>query len=172
MSTEIYYFSGTGNSLHVAQELKKRIPETNLIPIVSLKGKDIIETNGETVGFVFPIHFMTAPAIVKSIMEKLDLKSAKYIFAIATRYGTPCSIMFSKIERILKKKGKSLDSHLILNMASNDPKFENWHPATKEELTKLECEIQDRQRRFLFRFKVFRMWNMREDLFIPKDKSD
>ena len=57
MSTEIYYFSGTGNSLHVARELQKRIPETNLIPIVSLLNNNVIETNGETVGFVFPIHF-------------------------------------------------------------------------------------------------------------------
>ena len=36
MSTEIYYFSGTGNSLHVAKELQKRMPETKLIPILSL----------------------------------------------------------------------------------------------------------------------------------------
>lgn len=56
---EIYYFSGTGNSLHVAKELQKRIPGTNLIPITSLLKKDTIETNGETVGFVFPIHGMT-----------------------------------------------------------------------------------------------------------------
>ena len=34
MSPEIYYFSGTGNSLHVAKELQKRIPETKLISIV------------------------------------------------------------------------------------------------------------------------------------------
>ncbi len=53
MSTEIYYFSGTGNSLHVARELQKRIPETNLIPMVSLLNKDIIEINGETLGLCF-----------------------------------------------------------------------------------------------------------------------
>jgi len=148
MSTGIYYFSGTGNSLHVAKELQKRIPETNLIPIVNLKDKDVIETCVETVGFVFPIHFMTVPAIVKNIIEKLDFRSVKYIFAIATRYGTPCSIMFTKIEKILKKKGKSLDSYLILNMASNDPKFEDWNPPTKEELEKFESEIEDRLNSF------------------------
>jgi len=53
MSTEIYYFSGTGNSLHVAKELQKRIPETKLIPMVSLLNRDIIETSAETVGFIF-----------------------------------------------------------------------------------------------------------------------
>ena len=148
MSTEIYYFSGTGNSLHVAKELQKRIPEANLIPMVSLFNKDIIETNEETVGFVFPIHLMTIPWNVKSFIEKLDVKSAKYIFAIVTRIGSPCSTAFTRIEKILKKKGKSLDSYLILNMASNDPKFKPWHAATEEEIANFGSEIQDRLNSF------------------------
>jgi len=144
MSTEIYYFSGTGNSLHVAKELQKRIPQTNIIPLVSLLNKDVIETNGKTVGFVFPIHFATVPMIVKSIIRKMDLKSAKYVFATATREGTPCSSAFKKIEKVLKKKGKSLDSYLILNMASNDPKFDGWHSATVKEIADFELVVQDK----------------------------
>ena len=81
-STEIYYFSGTGNSLHVARELQRRIPETNLIPIVSLLNNTVIETNGETVGFVFPIHFSAIPIPVEKFINKLDLNSAKYVFVI------------------------------------------------------------------------------------------
>jgi len=139
MSTEIYYFSGTGNSLHVARELQKRIPETNLIPIVSLLNKDVIEINGETLGFVFPIHFTAIPIPVRNFIKKLDLKSAKYVFAIATRLGTPHSA-FNDIEKILKKKGKSLDSHFTLNMASNDPKSDYEVP-TKKEIKKLESVV-------------------------------
>jgi flavodoxin len=30
MGIEVYYFSGTGNSLHVAKELQKRIPEIQI----------------------------------------------------------------------------------------------------------------------------------------------
>ena len=30
MSNEIYYFSGTGNSLFIAQELKERLPNANI----------------------------------------------------------------------------------------------------------------------------------------------
>lgn len=148
MSTEIYYFSGTGNSLHVAKEMQKRIPESRLIPLISLLDKDIIETKADTVGFMFPIHLSTLPLILKNIINKLDVKSAKYIFAVATRQGTPCSTAFSKIEKILKKKGKSLDSYLILNMASNDPKFKGWHQVTKEEIANFESEIQDRLNSF------------------------
>lgn len=73
---EIYYFSGTGNSLHVAKELQERIPETTLIPIVSLLNKESVNTDGETVGFVFPIHGMTIPIPVKTFLKKLTLQSA------------------------------------------------------------------------------------------------
>ena len=88
MSTEIYYFSGTGNSLHVAKELQKKIPETELIPIVSLLNNDIIKSSAKTVGIVFPVHALTIPIAVKKFLIKIDLNSAEYIFAIATRYGT------------------------------------------------------------------------------------
>ena len=142
MSTEIYFLSGTGNSLYVAKELQKRIPDTKLIPIARLKDEAVIETSGEAVGFVFPIHFMSAPSIVMNTLKKLDLKSTQYIFVIATRYGTPCSVMFSKIEKILKAKGKNLNAYLALNMASNDPKFKDWKPANKEEIEKFQAEIQ------------------------------
>lgn len=142
MVTQIYYFSGTGNSLHVAKELKKRIPETKLISIVSLLNKEVIEITGEIVGFVFPIHLSMAPAPVMEFLKKLNLKSVEYIFAVATRAGSQHRA-FIDLEKILKKEGKSLDSYFTLNMASNDPKFEGWHQATTEEVAKLESEVQN-----------------------------
>lgn len=66
MNTEIYYFSGTGNSLHVAKELQKRIPEVNLIPIISLSDKNSIEINSEAVGFIFPIYMTSIPVPVRT----------------------------------------------------------------------------------------------------------
>ncbi len=54
MSTEIYYFSGTGNSLHVAKELQQRLPAAALTPIVRLLPQDTIRAGADTVGFVFP----------------------------------------------------------------------------------------------------------------------
>lgn len=140
---EIYYFSGTGNSLYVAKELQKRIPDSSLEPIASHLKKDAIETNGETVGFVFPIHGMTVPIPVKNFIKKIDLRSTKYIFAIATRGGTKC-FAANVIEKILKKKGKKLDSFFILTIANNDPKLESFEIPTKEEIARIESEIQNR----------------------------
>ena len=103
MSTEIYYFSGTGNSLYVARELQKRIPDSSLMPIVSLLHNDVICTNGDSVGIVFPVHALTISIAVKKFLRKADMKSADYIFAIATRVGTIFR-GFEKMDELLKKK--------------------------------------------------------------------
>ena len=136
-NVEIYYFSGTGNSLHVAKELQKRIPDTNLIPIVSLLNKDVIETGGETVGFVFPVYVTMIPVPVKDFLKRLDLTSTTYIFAIATRAGSPHRA-FIDIEKILKKRGRSLDSYFTLNMGAN---YLSPNP-TEEEIAELASVVQ------------------------------
>ncbi len=143
MSSEIYYFSGTGNSLHVAKELRNRIPETKLTPIVSLLDRNIIKTSSDIVGLVFPIHLAMAPVPVRKFLKKLDLKSAEYLFAITTRAGSQHRA-FIDVDNLLKEKGRVLDSYFSLNMASNDPKFEGWLSATDEEIADLEAEVQDK----------------------------
>ena len=142
MSTEIYYFSGTGNSLHVAKELQKRIPGARLIPIVSLVSKESVTTNGETVGFVFPHYASSLPKIVHTFIEKLDLGSARYLFAIATRGGTR-TMAFIEIDKILKKKGKRLDSFFVFTMPSgSEPLVKGYaNKITEERILRLESAM-------------------------------
>jgi len=114
MSTHIYYLSGTGNSLHVARELEKRLPETTLVPIISVLKDDHIATTAETVGLVFPIHNLTAPIPMMQFLQQVDMGSARYIFAVATRF---CSDkVFLNIDKVLKKQGKSLDAYFSVEM--------------------------------------------------------
>ena len=77
MVTDIYYFSGTGNSLYVSRELEARIPDSNLIPIVSVlnglnKNKMDKKTVAATIGFVFPCHGLTIPVPVKKFLKSLE----------------------------------------------------------------------------------------------------
>jgi len=142
MKTEIYYFSGTGNSLHIARELQDRIPEANLIPIISILDKEIIKTDAEIVSFVFPIYYMTAPILVRNFIKKLDLNSVEYIFAVATR-GRSRHRAFKDIDKILKKKGKFLNSFFTLNMVTNVAiREKNYMAPTNEEISNIESEIQ------------------------------
>lgn len=143
MDSVIYYFSGTGNSLYVARQLEKKLPSAKLIPVVNLLSKEIIRIDAEIIGIVFPLHGMTIPVPINRFLSKADIKSSKYIFAVATRGGTKC-FAFAKIKKLLKKKKKTLDAHFVLNMASNDPKFADWEVATKKELAKIEKRVNSR----------------------------
>jgi len=152
MSTEIYYFSGTGNSLHVARELQKRIPETRLIPMVSLLNDDVIEAKGETIGFVFPIHLSSTPDPVRRFLKKIDLKTTQYIFAVTTNCGYPGKVNIY-LEKLLKKRGKSIDAYFTLKMMGNSPKglmpsfmiAQDWASRiTKETISALEYAVQNK----------------------------
>jgi len=88
---------------------------------------------------VFPIYLATIPVPVKNFIKKLDLKSTKYMFAIATRAGSPHRA-FIDIEKILKKRGKRLDAYFTLNMGNNA-----FVPVpTREEIAEFESVVQDR----------------------------
>jgi len=143
MNTEIYYFSGTGNSLYVAKELQKLIPEADLIPIAGVLKSDNIKTKGDNVGFVFPCHGLTIPIPVREFLKKVSVKSSDYFFAIATRGGTIFR-GFPIIDKFLNKQGKSLNATFVINMSMNDPKLKSFTVPTKEELKDIEINVQQK----------------------------
>lgn len=156
MNTELYYYSGTGNSLHIARELQKRIPGSKLIPIISILDNDVIKTEAKTVGIVFPIYLASMPIPVYHFLDKIDTGSVQYLFAVATRIGTFHSADVT-IAKILRRKGAALNAFFNLNMASNSPcglvpkvpgfeKMVNgWiDKISPEKVTRLETVVQER----------------------------
>jgi NAD-dependent dihydropyrimidine dehydrogenase PreA subunit/flavodoxin len=143
--TEIYYFSGTGNSLHVARELQKRLLGARLVPILSFVERESVTASGDAVGFVFPHYASSLPKVVHTFIEKLDLGSARYLFAIATRGGTK-TMAFSRIDKILKEKGRRLDSFFAITMpGGNDALVEAYADRiTEERIQRLESEMRAR----------------------------
>lgn len=142
MHTEIYYFSGTGNSLHVARELQKRLPDAEPIPILSLVGEESVTTKGEAVGFVFPHYASSLPKVVHTLIERLDLASASYLFAIATRGGTK-TWAFVEIDEVLKEKGRRLDAHFAITMpGGNDALVRGYADRiTEERIARLQSDM-------------------------------
>lgn len=118
MKHYIYYFSGTGNSLYIAKELHRLLPDTKLIPVMNEMILDKIEINADTVGFIFPVHAFTLPMPIKDFLKKSVFKSNPYIYAIATRGGSPCNV-FKDMDALLKKQGRQLDSYFFINMPNN-----------------------------------------------------
>lgn len=146
MSITLYYFSGTGNSLHAARELQKRIPSIELIPIIQelkkIEHGEHIKSPG-IVGFIFPCHGLTLPIPVKKFLRKVDLSPSDYIFAVTTR-GSSVYRGYRLMNRLLRKQGKQLDASFVIDMANNNPKLKEFEDPSEEEINKFEEGLQNK----------------------------
>jgi flavodoxin len=84
----IFYFSGTGNSKWIANQLSKEQKE-DLVFIPDALRSGVWEfclKEEETIGFVFPIYSWAPPEIVLSFIQKLSLKGygGQYLFFVCS----------------------------------------------------------------------------------------
>jgi flavodoxin len=117
MGINIYYFSGTGNSLAVARDIADRI-NGNLIAIQSVIDTDIIKIQSEVIGIVFPVYNQGIPFIIKRFIDKIESVSGKYIFAVCTHGGSP-GICLKYLNNMIKKKGGKLSAGFSVKMPYN-----------------------------------------------------
>lgn len=87
MSNIIFYFSGTGNSLAVAQAVAGKLTDTKIVSMMALSENNIIPRQYEKIGFVYPTCYSHAPKIVMDLVKGLQLYSNQKIFLIATCGG-------------------------------------------------------------------------------------
>lgn len=78
---KIFYYSATGNSLHVARKLGGELVS---IPKLLKEGLKL-EFKADKIGIVFPCNYLGLPRMVKEFLSKAKLES-DYVFAIMT-YG-------------------------------------------------------------------------------------
>ena len=117
MQFEIYYFSGTGNSLAVAKDIVDKV-DGKLIAIKDVIDKEEINPNADGIGIIFPAYYMLIPRIVERFINKLKNLDNKYIFAIITVGGIAGDII-SKLEKTLKCKNGKLSASFIVRMPAN-----------------------------------------------------
>lgn len=132
MSTEIYYFSGTGNSLVVARDIAVKMNgEMKHIP--SVMDKDSITTDADVIGIVFPVYhaiFDGMPLIIGRFVRKMENIDSKYIFAVCTCKGWS-RVAINKFGEIIKARGGKLSAGFTVLMPDNSS------PTTIEEQQKL-----------------------------------
>lgn len=114
----IFYLSGTGNSLWAARHIASETGD-RLIPIADIYKKSNFFTlsEGERVGFVFPVHGWRPPKIVRRFISGLDIEYSEgnYSFALTTA-GDNIGETISILEGDLKKRGIRLDAAFSLIM--------------------------------------------------------
>lgn len=118
----IFYFSGTGNSKHVAESIAKQTGE-RAIPISeeTMKRNEtyLIEEN-ERIGFVFPVYWYSIPTIVEKFVKQLKVSGyqKQYVYAVAT-YGIAAGNVMNRLTRILEKKQMHLCAKYGVKMVDN-----------------------------------------------------
>jgi ferredoxin/flavodoxin len=129
MKKAIFYYTGTGNSLWVAQTLAKELGDTELIPIsVGVKGN--IDPGLDTAGLIFPVHMWGVPSPVAKFTDELKALQPGYVFAAAVHAGQVSNTLV-QLKGLMKKKGLTLSSGFEIEMPTN---YTPWGgPGPKEE---------------------------------------
>lgn len=145
MKTEIYYFTGTGNSLVVANDLAEKLQPSETIPIAGLIEKESIISNADRIGIVFPVYIWTMPLIVREFAEKLQIPESTYVFGIAT-YGSMPGASLLHLNKTLRGKGLKLSAGFGIRMPGNytplygaipDEKQQKLFAQEKKEITEI-----------------------------------
>jgi flavodoxin len=117
MKTVLYYFSGTGNSLVVAQDLAKELGDTSVIPIARAMN-DGGAAPADKVGLVFPVYMWGLPLIVASFIGKMKIDPQAYYFAVTTYGGFPGATL-GQADRLFRERGATLSAGFGIKMPGN-----------------------------------------------------
>lgn len=144
----IFYFTGTGNSLAAAKKLLEADEAlVNMADAIKNNEFDYTVTEGENVGFVFPVYFYSLPTIVIDFIDKLNLNGTEYIYSVIT-CGGGISQAGAVLKKKLAKKGLKLNYITELLMPDNyilmyDNKAVGWEPRLDAAYDKLKLIAAD-----------------------------
>jgi ferredoxin len=122
MKTILYSFTGTGNSLSVAEGLCRGLGECELVSIASVREPlGAISPEADRVGIVTPVYFFGLPSLVAVFAGRLDLSRAGYSFAVVTMGGFGGSAALRQLDGILRRGpgGRGLDAGFTVRMPGN-----------------------------------------------------
>lgn len=112
---KIYYFTGTGNSLQIANDLSTKLGEGTIFKIAEYCGERI---ELDTLGIIFPVYNWGLPLIICNFLEKLNVSERTYIYAVAN-YGGLAGKALDQCKELLEKKGLKLSAGFLINMPGN-----------------------------------------------------
>jgi len=117
MSIEIYYFSGTGNTLAVARGVAEQT-RASLTSIPSLMGRETISSTAEAIGLFFPVYHKGIPLILKRFVGKMESLEGQYVFAVYT-YGDTPAFAARDLGRLIEERGGRLAAGFGVQMPYN-----------------------------------------------------
>ena len=113
---EIWCFSGTGNSLRIAQDLGA-VLGAHVLDIAERVGSPVV-TDAKALGIVFPVYFEALPEAVKHFARCLHASKKAYIFAVCT-YGGAAGVAVKQLREELVRGGFELSAVYGVPMPQN-----------------------------------------------------
>jgi ferredoxin len=141
-STILFLFSGTGNSLYAALRIQESIDNCEIMSIPRVLEEERFSFEASRIGFIFPVHFLDAPQLVRKLLKKIDITGKPYVFAVATS-GGEYGKTFQTMNKILGSKNQELHSEFSLVLPSNSIVMED-RSSTPEEIEKTIQESEVR----------------------------
>lgn len=153
MSTTIYYFSGSGNSLKIAKDLSALLGDVKLVQISQNNFSTINAASSNKIGIITPVIMSGIPSSVREFLEKLQVDKNTYIFTVVTM-GGDIGITTKQIEDIINKKGAKLSADFGIVMPSNcqimisplsKEKQEHLFKKASEQVTEIAKKIENNE---------------------------
>ena len=134
----IYYFSGCGNSKHVAETIATKLNDTLVfIPQAEREGHyDYTLAEGERLGFVFPIYAWAPPKLVLDFIQKLQLADKPEYVYFACTCGDECGHTEKVFRKVIEEKGWVLSACFSMKMPETYIGMPGFKLDTKENARK------------------------------------
>jgi len=161
MKTNIFYFTGTGNSLKLAQDLALELGNTTLTSIAGLQNGNIdLDVSCDCIGLIFPIYSWGLPGIVRDFCQ--NLRTDQYFFVVMNYGGNP-GYALDQLRSVLQPTGTKLNAGFGLAMPDNFmPLFSDISKDTQLKITEESSAIIHRFAEIIRR---------KEEYFSPIDYS-
>ncbi len=117
MSIDVFYFSGTGNSLQVARQIARHV-DAWLRPIATYDRQTEPIGPEDALGVVFPVHGFSLPRVVETFLKRVDLCRYEYIFVVSTKGGSP-DLVVRDVSRLARRQRRTVDAFFSLSMPNN-----------------------------------------------------
>jgi NAD-dependent dihydropyrimidine dehydrogenase PreA subunit len=117
MKRDLYFYTGTGNSLWTARTLASELGNTEIIPMTGVAGK-AVQSRADAIGMIFPVHIWGLPQRVIRFVNALAVDPSKYYFALAVNAGQVAATLL-QMNRLMKSRGLSLSAGFDIVMPSN-----------------------------------------------------
>lgn len=116
MTTTIYHFSATGNSLKLARDIAGHLEDVRLVPIAGSLRTGATRCTTDRIGLVFPVFAWGLPRIVAEFARRLQAEGNPYVFAVATCVAIPGGTLV-ELRNLLRRNGIALHAGFSVSAA-------------------------------------------------------